>query len=86
MRVITGPQLADWLDFYTVEPWGDTRADLRAGIVAATMANIHRDPKRRPTPFAPRDFMPLAPAREEASAAASIDDLRHALRGLNHGR
>jgi len=86
MQAITGPQLADWLDFYAVEPWGDTRADLRAGIVAAVIANANRDAKRRPEPFTPADFMPLAPRREIDAAAPNIDDLRHALRGLPHDR
>lgn len=28
--------------FWKLEPWGDMRADLRAGIVAATIANAFR--------------------------------------------
>lgn len=85
MQAITGPQLADWLDFYAVEPWGDTRADLRAGIVAAVVANANRDAKRRPEPFAPSDFMPLVQRRKAEDEEANIDGLRHALRGLPHG-
>lgn len=34
------------------------RADFRAGIVAATIANVNRDRKKRPRPFTPADFMP----------------------------
>jgi len=29
-----------------------------AGIVASTVANCHRDPDKRPTPYSPLDFVP----------------------------
>jgi hypothetical protein len=29
-----------------------------AGIVASTVANVHRDSDKRPTPFSPVDFVP----------------------------
>jgi hypothetical protein len=41
-----------------IEPFGEERADLRAGIVASTIANVNRDPKRRVKPFTPDEFMP----------------------------
>ena len=34
------------------------RGDLRAGIIAATFANVNRDKKKKPTPFKATDFMP----------------------------
>jgi hypothetical protein len=35
---LTPQQFQDWLDFYSLEPWGDERADLRmARIVWATL-------------------------------------------------
>lgn len=44
--------------YYELEPWGERRADLRAGIVASTIANVNRDPKRRAKAYAPEEFMP----------------------------
>jgi hypothetical protein len=41
-----------------VEPFGEERADLRAAIIAATVANTARDPKKHKKPFKPVDFMP----------------------------
>ncbi|WP_444541694.1 phage tail assembly protein T [Andreprevotia chitinilytica] len=41
-----------------MEPWDEERADLRAGIVASTLANCHR--AEGIDPFTPLDFMPLA--------------------------
>ena len=52
-------QFEEWATLYSQEPWGDWRADLRAGIVASTLANIHRKPKA--PAFTPQDFMPFAP-------------------------
>lgn len=48
-----------WAAYFAVEPFGAERADLRAGIVAATVANANRDPKKRREPFQPSDFMPF---------------------------
>ena len=41
-----------------LEPFGEERADLRAGIVASTVANAARDPKTQREPFTPYEFMP----------------------------
>lgn len=34
------------------------RADFHAGLVASVIANVNRDPKKRPDPFTAADFMP----------------------------
>lgn len=49
-------EFVSWLAFYEVEPWGEERADLRAGIVASTVANCHVS--RKGKGFKPSDFMP----------------------------
>ncbi len=51
-------EFVEWMAYYEFEPFGEERADLRAGIVASTVANASRDPKRRRNPFRPLDFMP----------------------------
>lgn len=51
-------ELAEWQAYWQIEPWGESRADLRSGIVASVMANVHRDAKTRRQPYTPRDFMP----------------------------
>ena len=56
LSAMSARQFADWAAFYEQEPFGDFRADLRAGIVAATVANVHRGSKT--PPFTPQDFMP----------------------------
>lgn len=34
----------------------EKRLDLRAGVIAATVANVNRDKKKRPKPYIPADF------------------------------
>lgn len=47
-------ELTEWVAFHNLHPWGEERADLRAGIVASTVANCHSTKGT----FKPSDFMP----------------------------
>jgi len=53
------------MQYYQLEPFGEERADLRAGIIAATIANTARDPKKRRKPFGPDEFMPQFGQRQQ---------------------
>lgn len=55
---IDSKELTEWMAFYQLEPWGADVDDWRAGMIASTVANVHRDPKKRREPFSPQDFMP----------------------------
>lgn len=44
-----------WRAYYKISPFGDVRADIQAGIIASTMANIHRG--RGVKAFSAADFM-----------------------------
>ena len=49
-------EFAAWQVFdQQVEPIGDRRADLRAGGISATIANIFRDEKKQREPFTPEE-------------------------------
>lgn len=50
---ITGEELAYWIAFYLVNPFGPERGDLQAGIIASTFANANSKKT-----FTPDDFMP----------------------------
>lgn len=56
LRRIDSRELQEWQAYYELEPFGEERGDLRAGIVAATVANANRNPKKT-KPFKPGDFM-----------------------------
>ena len=49
-------EFRDWQIYYQIEPWGEERADLRTGILASLIANIHR--RKGSARLLPRDFMP----------------------------
>jgi alpha-D-ribose 1-methylphosphonate 5-triphosphate synthase subunit PhnH len=50
-------ELSEWIAFHThIEPIGETRADLRTGIVASTLANVNRGKNQQP--YKAIDFMP----------------------------
>lgn len=51
-------ELASWAEFMAEEPFGEHIADLRAGQICATVANVHRDTKAKREPFSPLDFLP----------------------------
>ena len=55
---VSSRELSEWMAYAKIEPFGEMRADLRAGIIASTVANTARDPKKRRRPFQPREFMP----------------------------
>jgi hypothetical protein len=52
----TSRELTEWAVFLGLEPRGEKRADLHAGIVASTIANAVRGKGQRA--FKPDDFMP----------------------------
>lgn len=69
---VSSAEFGGWMALAQVDgPWWMERDDLRAGIIASTIANVHA---RKGKSFAPRDFMPYRdgpPKREQ-----SIADMR----------
>jgi len=59
---ITARELMNWIAFYELDPWGEKRADLRAGIVASTVYNMQRGTAKalKSSDFMP-DFTPKEP-------------------------
>lgn len=70
-------ELSEWMAYANLEPFGEERADLRAGIVASVIANANRDPKRQPKAFQPSDFMPdfLKGLQDDEPEAASPEEI-----------
>ena len=54
---MTARQLLELELFYSIEPFGEFRHELRNGMGMALLANINRDPKAKPEPFSASDFM-----------------------------
>ena len=55
-REMSSHELSQWMALYQIEPFGDERADLRAGIVASTIVNC--TPRKDHRQYRPAEFMP----------------------------
>ena len=61
----------DWAELEAldrIDPFGPERGDLRMGVLASLIANVHRDPKKTGA-FKPIDFMPFVPEADRQKAA-----------------
>ena len=75
-------ELAEWAAYYDLDPWGDEdgerdRADHRAGVLAATVANSQPHKGR---PFKPTDFIPKRPPRHPPPERTDDDLQRLAIK------
>lgn len=55
---ITSAEFTEYMASYVVDQRGGHYDDLRAGTIAALLANIHRDEKKNKRPFGVFDFLP----------------------------
>lgn len=58
MREVDSAEFAEWMAYSIHEPFGPEREDQRAGMIAALIANVNRDPKQRAQPYNVEDFFP----------------------------
>lgn len=63
-------EFAEWLAFYRIDPFGEQRADLRNGILAALVANAMRRSGQQPAK--PEDFMPFREVRKRTPEEAAL--------------
>lgn len=77
-ETMSSRELTEWIAYNAVQPFGDTRADLRSAIIASTVANCHRTSG---TPFKVADFMPY----EEKPKGAPLDAVKQ-LRAMFGGK
>ena len=64
--VLSNAEFMAWCEYYQQEPFGEQRADLRAGVIASTMANIYTAHVGAKTVYRPLDFMPYAQGLDQA--------------------
>lgn len=55
---LSSRQISEWMAYYTLDPFGEERADLRAAMICALLANINRDPEKRKEAYTAEEFMP----------------------------
>jgi len=81
-------EFTEWMAYFKLEPFGEERADLRAGIIASATVNMQMDPQKS-TPTKPQDFMPKFepdPLPSKEDIAASWDTYLSALAKATEGR
>ena len=66
---LSSPEVTELLAFHALEPFGEERADLRAGIVASTVANFAGRQLAEGVHKKPADYMPYVEQPE-----AHVDD------------
>ena len=70
--------------------WNSYFADRRCAIIAATVANVNRDPKRRSKAYRPEDFMPkynlLEKSNEEAQTPEQMQSVFEAVATIMNER
>jgi hypothetical protein len=77
-ETMSSRELTEWIAYNAIQPFGDTRADLRSAIIASTVANCHRTSG---TPFKVADFMPY----EDKPRGAPLDAVKQ-LRAMFGGK
>ena len=82
---LTADEIIDWLAYYSIEPFGERRADWRMASIMALIANANRDPKKRRRPFRPDDFLPKPPKPPPTpeEVAAKTQSILSRYRGRN---
>lgn len=48
LREITSAEIVEWEALYHLDPWGESRADLRSAIIAWTFASAHAKKGTKP--------------------------------------
>ena len=66
-------ELSEWIAFYGLHPFGEDAADVRAGIIASTVANcLTVDGGFRPSDFIPQYKRQREPQTEQDIQAAIL--------------
>lgn len=68
---IDSREFAEWVAYYKIDPFGNKRGDMQAGIIAASNVNLWSKGK-----VSPADFMP-----EFETRTMTLDEFKAALRG-----
>jgi hypothetical protein len=63
-------EISEWMAYESVEPFGPWRDDVRAGVVAATVANVNR--AKGAKPYMPTDFVLEFAPRKKVDEQAQV--------------
>ena len=78
-RDMTAEDLTEWEALYSIDPWGEERADLRIGILASLTDACHRT-KGQPKP--PSHYTPLVKQEEGIKPRQSLAEMKAVVAGI----
>jgi hypothetical protein len=74
-------KISEWMAYAELEPFGQGRADYRAGLLASVFANANRE--EYSDPVQPEDFFPnLLEEAEEEAYEESWERIKHVMNGM----
>jgi len=76
-------ELSEWMAYYELEPFGYYADFQKHAMVASVIAEVNRNPKKKPTPYEAKDFMPKETAVEEKSVFQKLKDHIKRLSNVN---
>lgn len=65
---MTASEWREAQEYYSIEPYGEYREELRNGTLCSLTANINRDSKSCPEPYTALDFMHFTERPKEPEA------------------
>lgn len=70
-------QLAEWLAFYDISPWGDERADLRSALVCEAVHQAAGSKRSDGQPISAEMFMPFRERKVVPLARKALSFLKN---------
>jgi len=73
---MSAAEFAEWMAYYSLEPWGAEYDAYERALIASTIANVHRDPKKQKQPFKPEQFMRRFKEQKQAQKPNLLDKVK----------
>lgn len=85
MERMPASEFFEWMILESIEPFGDRRGDIQAGLVAMTYANANRTPNTNPYPLS--DFLPeWEPSQEPIQTQEKQTDIMMLIQAMQNTR
>ena len=76
----SSPEFSEWMAWYSIDPWGEQRADLRMAISTAHILNCWR--ARKAAPIKPEQLMPFPLDGKKSGTIESRKGMMSVLKGF----
>lgn len=79
---VSWQELQEWHAYYKVEPFGEQRADIRAGLICTVIANSAFGRKKGSKAYQIKDFLLFQDTEHSSPKKQSVEEMKHLLMGL----